>query len=339
MRIVTGIRVAPKLAIMENRPDHPDAPIDAEASSDPAPIESVPIDPVPIESGAPIDIVAPTAQHLPLILASPHSGTRYPPEFIAGSRLDAHALRRSEDSFVDEIFAAGPALGAPLLRARFARAYLDANREPYELDPAMFEDALPDFVNAASPRVQVGLGTIARIVASGEDIYAGKLRFAEAASRIALLYRPYHAALRGLLAATQARFGYYLLIDCHSMPSASGPHERGGRRRVDFVLGDCHGASCDPVVMETAQRVIAAKGYSIARNTPYAGGFTTGHYGRPRDGGHALQIEINRSLYMDERAIRRKPFLARLAGDMCDLVAALAAIDPALLLPMREAAE
>src|SRR6185437_14787812 len=155
MRIVTGIRVAPKLAIMENRPHHPDAPIDAEASSDPAPIESVPIDPVPIESGAPIDIVAPTAQHLPLILASPHSGTRYPPEFIAGSRLDAHALRRSEDSFVDEIFAAGPALGAPLLRARFARAYLDANREPYELDPAMFEDALPDFVNAASPRVQV----------------------------------------------------------------------------------------------------------------------------------------------------------------------------------------
>jgi N-formylglutamate amidohydrolase len=315
---------------MENGPDRPDAPG--------ARIEGTPLAEASIDE-PPIDIVAPAAQHLPLVLASPHSGTRYPPEFIAASRLDAHALRRSEDSFVDEIFAAGPALGAPLLRARFARAYLDANREPYELDPAMFADALPDFVNAASPRVQVGLGTIARIVASGEDIYAGKLRFAEAASRIERLYRPYHAALRALLAATQARFGYHLLVDCHSMPSTSGPHERGGRPRVDFVLGDCHGTSCHSVVMETAQRVIAAKGYSIARNAPYAGGFTTGHYGRPRDGGHALQIEINRSLYMDERTIRRKPFLARLAADMRDLVAALAAIDPALLLPMREAAE
>jgi N-formylglutamate amidohydrolase len=287
----------------------------------------------------PIDIVAPAAQQLPVILASPHSGTCYPPSLIAASRLGPHALRRSEDSFVDEIFAAGAALGAPLLRARFARAYLDANREPYELDPAMFEDALPAFVNTTSPRVQVGLGTIARIVATGEDIYAGKLRFAEALSRIERLYRPYHRALGELIVATQRRFGYYLLIDCHSMPSMSGPHERGGKPRVDFVLGDCHGASCHAVVIETAHRLIAAKGYSVARNAPYAGGFTTGHYGRPRDGGHGLQIEINRGLYMDERSISRKPFLARLADDMRDLVATLGAIDPGLLLPMREAAE
>jgi N-formylglutamate amidohydrolase len=287
----------------------------------------------------PIEIVAPAAQHLPLILASPHSGACYPPALLAASRLGPHALRRSEDSFVDEIFAAGAALGAPLLRARFARAYLDANREPYELDPAMFEDALPDFVNTTSPRVQVGLGTIARIVATGEDIYAGKLRLADALSRIERLYRPYHRALSGLIAATQERFGYYLLLDCHSMPSMSGPHERGGRPRVDFVLGDCHGASCHPVIIETAQRLIAAKGYSVARNAPYAGGFTTGHYGRPRDGGHGLQIEINRSLYMDERSISRRPFLGQLASDMRDLVATLGDIDPALLLPMREAAE
>ncbi len=287
----------------------------------------------------PIEILAPAAQRLPVILASPHSGTCYPPDLIAASRLDPHALRRSEDGFVDEIFAAGPALGAPLLRARFARAYLDVNREPYELDPQMFEDVLPDFVNTASPRVQVGLGTIARIVATGEDIYAGKLRFADAAARIERLYRPYHRALNELIAATQQHFGYYLLVDCHSMPSMSGPHERGGRLRVDFVLGDCHGGACHPVVIETAQRLIAAKGYSVTRNAPYAGGFTTGHYGRPRDGGHGLQIEINRSLYMDERTISRKPFLARLAEDMRDLVAALGAIDPALLLPMREAAE
>jgi N-formylglutamate amidohydrolase len=203
----------------------------------------------------------------------------------------------------------------------------------------MFEDALPDFVNTTSPRVQVGLGTIARIVATGEDIYAGRLRFADAQARIERLYRPYHRALAELTAATQENFGYYLLVDCHSMPSMSGPHERGGRPRVDFVLGDCHGAACHPAIIETAQRLIVAKGYSVARNAPYAGGFTTGHYGRPRDGGHALQIEINRSLYMDERTISRKPFLAQLADDMCDLIAALGAIDPALLLPMREAAE
>lgn len=298
---------------MEMLPDHPDLP--------------------------PVEIIAPAAQRIPLVLASPHSGACYPAALVAASRLDPHALRRSEDSFVDEIFAAGPALGAPLLRARFARAYLDVNREPYELDPAMFEDALPDFVNTASPRVQVGLGTIARIVATGEDIYAGKLRFADAEARIAQLYRPYHRTLAELIAATQLRFGHYLVVDCHSMPSMSGPHERGGRPRVDFVLGDYHGAACHPIVTETAQRLITAKGYSVARNAPYAGGFTTGHYGRPRDGGHALQIEINRSLYMDERTISRKPFLAQLADDMRDLVTALGAIDPALLLPMREAAE
>jgi N-formylglutamate amidohydrolase len=310
---VTGNRVAPKLVAMEMPPDHQELP--------------------------PIEIIAPAVQTIPLILASPHSGACYPPALLAVSRLDPHALRRSEDSFVDEIFAAGPTLGAPLLRARFARAYLDANREPYELDPQMFEDPLPDFVNATSPRVQVGLGTIARIVATGEDIYAGKLCFADAEARIERLYRPYHRALGELTATTQARFGYYLLVDCHSMPSMSGPHERGGRPRVDFVLGDCHGAACHPVVIDTAQRLITAKGYSVARNAPYAGGFTTGHYGRPHDGGHALQIEINRSLYMDERTISRRPFLGQLAEDMRDLVAALGALDPGLLLPLREAAE
>ncbi len=287
----------------------------------------------------PIEVVAPPEQRLPVVLASPHSGSAYPPDLIAASRLDAHALRRSEDSFVDELFAAGPALGAPLLRARFARAYLDVNREPYELDPAMFEEPVPDFVNSRSPRVQVGLGTIARIVASGEDIYRGKLRFADALARIERLYRPYHRALGELIEVTLQRFGYSLLVDCHSMPSMSAPHERGGRPRVDFVLGDCHGTACHPVVIETAQTLLAAKGYTVARNAPYAGGFTTGHYGRPRDGVHGLQIEINRSLYMDERTLRRKAFFGRLGNDMRDLIAGLAAIDDELLLPLREAAE
>jgi N-formylglutamate amidohydrolase len=279
----------------------------------------------------PFDVLAPMRQNIPLVLASPHSGNDYPDEFIAASRLDPIALRRSEDCFVDEIFAAGPRLGAPLLRARFARAYLDPNREAFELDPAMFEDVLPDWVNSRSPRVQAGLGTIARIVATGEDIYAGKLRFSEAVHRIDRLYKPYHRALKQLVEATRERFGYYLLLDCHSMPSAA--ERGGGRRAADIVLGDCHGAACRSVVIETAQRFLAQRGYSVARNSPYAGGYTTGHYGKPRDGGHALQIEVSRSIYMDERTMERRPFLDQLRTDMSDLVATLAAIDERWLLP------
>ncbi len=280
----------------------------------------------------PIEVIAPAEQTLPLVLASPHSGTDYPAEFLAASRLDPLTLRRSEDSYVDEIFGAAAALGAPLLRARFPRAYLDPNREPFELDPAMFEDELPAFVNTRSPRVRVGLGTIARVVATGEDIYARKLRFAEAMSRIDRLYRPYHRALRQLVTATRERFGSYLLIDCHSMPSGLSPGERGVRRpRTDIVLGDCHGAACHPLIVETAHRSLAAKGYAVARNTPYAGGFTTAHYGKPAAQGHCLQIEISRALYMDERSFERNAYLPQLAEDMRETAAALAGIDLSLL--------
>ncbi|HEY3918016.1 MAG TPA: N-formylglutamate amidohydrolase [Stellaceae bacterium] len=286
-------------------------------------------------SDAAVEIVAADQQSTPLILASPHSGSTYPPDLLAASRLDPVSLRRSEDSYVDEIFGEAPALGAPLLKARFARAYLDPNREPFELDPAMFEDALPDFVNRHSPRVRVGLGTIARVVASGEEIYARKLRFAEAQQRIERLYRPYHRALCQLVETTRNRFGFYLLLDCHSMPSTTLP-SRGalGRGRVDIVLGDCHGTSCDPAVADTAQQFLADKGYAVVRNAPYAGGFTTTHYGKPGEGGHCLQIEIGRGLYMDERSYERKPFMTQLARDMRDLAAALARIDPALLRPV-----
>jgi N-formylglutamate amidohydrolase len=280
----------------------------------------------------PIDILAPAEQQLPLVFASPHSGVDYPAEFLAVSRLDPLTLRRSEDSYVDEIFGAAAGLGAPLLRARFPRAYLDPNREPFELDPAMFEEQLPAFVNTRSPRVRVGLGTIARVVATGEDIYARKLEVAEAMARIDRLYRPYHRALRQLVTATQERFGSYLLVDCHSMPSGMVPTERPSRRgRTDIVLGDCHGTSCHPMIMETAHRTLTAKGYSVARNAPYAGGFTTAHYGKPGAGGHCLQIEISRALYMDERSFDRKPYLGQLIEDMRDLAAVLADIDHTLL--------
>jgi N-formylglutamate amidohydrolase len=273
----------------------------------------------------PVEIFAPATQTLPFVFASPHSGAFYPPELLSASRLDPMTLRRSEDAFVDELFAAAPSLGAPLLRARFARAYLDPNREPYELDPAMFADALPAFVNKNSPRVKMGLGTIARVVASGEEIYAHKLRAADALSRIDRLYRPYHRALRQLVTETREKFGYYLLVDCHSMPSAC-LGERGRPGRADIVLGDCHGTACNPAIMDMAHRALSAKGYTVARNAPYAGGFTTAHYGQPGAQGHCLQIELGRALYMDEQSFERRAFFHRLAEDMSDLILALASL-------------
>ena len=270
----------------------------------------------------PFEIDLPPGPRGPAVVASPHSGSDYPAEFVRASRLGPLALRKSEDCYVHELFGQAPAAGAPLIRALFPRAYVDVNREPYELDPAMFEDALPDFVNRTSPRVAVGLGTIAGVVAEGEPIYPGKLRFAEAEARLDRCYRPYHAALEALLCETLAQFGCCLLIDAHSMPSASA--REPSRQRVDIVLGDRMGTACHPLVTRTAERVLRRRGYSVALNTPYAGGFTTRHYGRPQDERHCLQVEINRSLYMDERTLARRAGLARLASDMAELVKTLA---------------
>jgi N-formylglutamate amidohydrolase len=269
-----------------------------------------------------LELRQPSGKRLPLIFASPHSGSNYPAEFISASRLDPLALRRSEDSFVDELFAAAPSLGAPLLAARFPRAYLDVNREPYELDPGMFSDALPNFVNAASPRVRMGLGTIARIVANGEEIYPKKLHFAEAQRRIDCLYYPYHQTLCRLIEEAEAMFGGYLLVDCHSMPSSTG--SMCGAAAADIVLGDCHGTACAPEILETARRFFAARRFTVAINAPYAGGFTTEHYGHPPRRRHALQVEINRALYMDERSYRRKPGFASFVKELAEFVRQLA---------------
>jgi N-formylglutamate amidohydrolase len=279
------------------------------------------------DTARPYEILRPERQLAPLVFASPHSGRDYPEDFLAAARLDPLALRRSEDSFVDEIFAAAPALGAPLLKARFPRAYIDPNREPYELDPSMFSGPLPGHVNAHSPRVAAGLGTIARVVAGGAEIYAGKLEVAAALERIERCYHPYHRALAELVAETRRRFGFCILIDCHSMPSIGGPPgSQAATQEIDFVLGDCYGTSCEQAVSQTAFSTLRAQGYRVARNKPYSGGFVTRHYGRPRHGLHALQIEINRALYMDEQAIRRAPGLALLSERMGDLITALAGL-------------
>lgn len=273
------------------------------------------------------DVIAPDEQTIPLVFASPHSGASYPDAFVAASRLDSLSLRRSEDSFVDEIFAGVPSHGAPLIRAHFPRAYIDPNREPYELDPAMFEDELPSYVNTRSPRVGAGLGTIARVVANGEEIYRGKLRFEEAKARIERCYWPYHQALSHLIDGTRARFGTCLLVDCHSMPSIGGPMDRdAGHRRVDFVLGDVFGTACASFVTDAVEKFLRERDYNVTRNLPYAGGFTTRHYGRPQTGVHALQIEINRALYMDEERFERRPYIAELNETMTELSARLGAL-------------
>lgn len=275
-----------------------------------------------VHQPAPVEVFQPARQTVPLVFASPHSGDAYPPGFVAASRLDPQTLRRSEDAYVHDLFAAAPSMGAPLLRATFPRAYLDPNREAYELDPAMFDGPLPRYANTRSPRVIAGLGTIPRMVANGHDIYHHKLSVAEAEDRIDHCYWPYHETLRTLIEATVARFGCCLLIDCHSMPSGSGI----GMAAPDFVLGDNHGVSCSRTVPAAVQDALESLGYAVARNTPYAGGYTTRHYGRPSQGVHTLQIEINRHLYMNERTYARLPGFDTLRTHMTQVIAALSAL-------------
>jgi len=279
------------------------------------------------------DIVRPDVLSSPVVFASPHSGRRYPLAFLQASRLDRNAIRRSEDAFVDELFAAATDFGAPLLRAHFPRAYVDVNREPYELDPDMFHSALPGWVNTTSPRVGAGLGTVAKIVAGGAEIYNCTLDFDDAVRRIETHYKPYHAALQGLIDAALEKFGRCLIIDCHSMPSMALPSANTTFGNPDIVLGDCHGSSCVREITHIAEQTLRDLGLSVQRNKPYAGGFTTRHYARHHAGVQTLQIEINRALYMDEVNIRRLPEFDRLAERMRLLIARLSDLAPDVLAP------
>ena len=278
--------------------------------------------------GEAVEIVRPARQTAPLVFSSPHSGRAYTDAFLGASRLDAFDLRRSEDSFVDELFADAPVQGAPLMHALFPRAYIDPNREPYELDPEMFRGSLPAFVKTRSDRVRAGFGTIARVVANGAEIYREKLQFSEVEARIEAYYAPYHAALRRLVDDTRERFGCAILIDCHSMPSIGGPSDRdAGRRRADIVLGDRFGVTCAAEVMDQAEVALVALGFRVARNEPYAGAHTTSHYGRPAESVHALQIEINRALYMEEAQFARSDGHAALRERLGQFVGAMAKIE------------
>ncbi|HMB09162.1 N-formylglutamate amidohydrolase [Saliniramus sp.] len=253
------------------------------------------------------------------VFDSPHSGAFYPQAFLEGGRLSAHTIRRSEDAFVDRLFAPMVVHGAPLIRALFPRAYLDLNREPYELDPRMFEGRLPAFANTRSIRVAGGLGTIPRIVADGHEIYAGRIPVHEGLARIETLYKPYHRALRRLITRTQNRFGYTCLIDCHSMPSTSLSAESLGQ--VDIVLGDRYGSSCSHVLTDLVEVALRARGFGVMRNKPYAGGFITEHYGEPSGHRHALQIEVNRALYMHEATLTPHAWFDEISRALCAALA------------------
>ncbi len=269
----------------------------------------------------PFEVSAPAQQRIPFVFNSPHSGRYYPQSFLDESRLDGLSIRYSEDCYTDELFAASVRLGAPMLKAHFPRAFLDVNREPYELDPRMFAEGLPSFANIQSVRVAGGLGTVPRLVGEGQMIYPGRIALEEAFYRIENIYKPYHHALDSLLQSTRERFGYTVLIDCHSMPGGMRPGETGAR--PDFIIGDRFGRSCSERLTQAAIGFLRELGYTVAHNKPYAGGFITEHYGRPAVGCHALQIEINRSLYMNERSLQKLEGFEVLRNDLyqflCDL--------------------
>jgi N-formylglutamate amidohydrolase len=282
-----------------------------------------------LEAG-PACLRRPAVQRLPFVFASPHSGRTYPPGFIAASALSPQGLRRSEDAFVDELFEAVPALGCPLIAAEFPRAYVDANRAVSELDTDMFDAPLPLAVDVPGPRVQAGLGVIPRVVRDGVDIYRGKLAADDAVQRLTRLYRPYHLALTGLVEETLARFGCAVVIDCHSMPSVPAVPE--------MVFGDCHGTSVNPALIRHVERAFAGAGFATARNAPYAGGYTTHLYARRESGVHALQIEINRALYLDEARIEKTAAFAGVKGRITAALRQILCFDISLLRPRRSLA-
>src|SRR6202521_2189058 len=257
----------------------------------------------------------------PVVCNSPHSGRSYTADFLTMRRLDLPGLRRSEDTFVDELFAAAVLHGAPLMRAHFPRA---------------FDGRLSAVANTRSLRVAGGLGTIARVVGDAREIYDRRLPVDEALRRIELYYKPYHRALRHLVLQAQSTFGLAVLLDCHSMPSNAGGREE--RPRADMVLGDRYGTSCAPAVTDVIEESLRALGYAVLRNKPYAGGFITEHYGDPAAGLHAVQIEINRALYMEEREYRKSDRFETVRADLGRMVSALAAATTQIA-PLCDAAE
>ncbi len=264
----------------------------------------------------PFELLEPHAVTTGAVFASPHSGRDYPADLVARTVLDRRALRSSEDAFVDRLIADAPRLGAPLLLARTPRAYVDLNRSADELDPAIVEGVRRVVHN---PRVTSGLGVIPRVVANGRAIYRGKLSLAESRARLQAHWEPYHDTLRGLLDRSRAAFGEAVLIDCHSMPHEA--LETGAARSADVVLGDRFGASADAAIVDRIEAAFVAEGLRVARNAPFAGAYISQRYGRPAQGVHVVQVELDRALYMDEARIEPLPRLPEVRAMMARVMA------------------
>lgn len=269
------------------------------------------------------DLYLPDRLTTAVVFASPHSGREYPADFLARSVLNAHAIRSSEDAFIDQLFRPATRFGAPLIAARVPRAFVDLNRGVDELDPAIV-----DGVRRAghNPRVASGLGVIPRVVSNGRAIYRGKLTASEAKDRLDRYWFPYHRALQEQLDRAHVAFGEAILIDCHSMPrEAVDCVVRSGAKRPDVVLGDRFGASAAAPVVDEIERILTRAGLCVARNAPFAGAYVTQQYGRPSRRQHAVQIEIDRSLYMDEKLIRPRDdfdaFQSLLSGVIAEITA------------------
>ncbi len=268
-------------------------------------------------------LIMPRSRRSGLVFASPHSGRRYPPEFLAQSRLDPVTIRSSEDAFVDQLFEAAPRFGAPLLKALLPRAYIDLNRAADELDPALIRGVRRA---TANPRISSGLGVIPRVVANGRAIYEGRISRAEAERRLARAWHPYHACLQGLLEESRRMFGEAVLIDCHSMPHEAITHFGRGGRCPDVVLGDRFGAAASEEVVSRVQRAFENAGLKVVRNAPFAGAFTAQHYGRPSRRQHVVQVEIDRALYMDEAGIRPNAHFGELKALITQVIAEITAL-------------
>jgi N-formylglutamate amidohydrolase len=261
----------------------------------------------------------PRQRSTPVVFSSPHSGCDYTAAFRGRSRLDPLVLRSSEDAFVDRLFATAPLAGAPLLAACAPRAFIDLNRAPDELDPALIEDVPRQPHN---PRISSGLGVIPRVVSAGRAIYEGKLTRAEAEDRLHRNWHPYHAALRDLLDQSHARFGQAILIDCHSMPhEAIEAQSRPGVPPPEVVLGDRFGAAADRAIVDRVATAFSAAGLRVARNTPFAGAYIAQAYGRPSRRQHVIQIEIDRRLYMDEARVTPHAGFAAFADRIARIIA------------------
>jgi N-formylglutamate amidohydrolase len=254
----------------------------------------------------------------PVVVASPHSGRDYPAAFMARTVLDDRRIRSSEDAFVDLLLAGVPRLGVPVLAAEVPRALVDLNRAPEELDPAVIRD-VPR--GATNPRVSSGLGVIPRVVAQGRAIYDGKISRAEAQARIDTVWRPYHARLGSLMGEARTRFGSALLIDCHSMPHEAIEGAGGPGGTPEIVLGDRFGASADAWLVDAVEQAFAGLGFRVGRNAPFAGAYMTQAYGRPARGWHAVQVEIDRALYMDEATLRPSPRFDEMRRLMTEAIA------------------